>query len=124
MFFQISTKTCKNEKQTLQYLWSMIDLVYNQTERLASIFKEHHVQQAYLFGSATSSDFSSASDIDILVNFSDDINLLDYADNYFDLKDKLEVLFGRNVDLVSSRSLKNPVLIESINKSKMRLYAA
>lgn len=80
--------------------------------------------RAELFGSAVRADFNDESDIDLLVTFSDEIHLLDYADNYFALKEALESFFGRNVDIVSSKALKNPVLIDEINKSKIKVYAA
>lgn len=80
--------------------------------------------QADVFGSAVGPDFSPSSDVDLLITFDSNIELLDYADNYFSLKEKLELLLERKVDLVSSRSLKNPILIDSINRSKQRLYAA
>jgi predicted nucleotidyltransferase len=37
---------------------------------------------------------------------------------------QLEALLDRNIDLVSVKSLKNPILIEEINRSKVELYAA
>ena len=102
----------------------MVSLIQNNLQQIQEILKDHKVLTAEVFGSALKSNFNSTSDIDILVTFSDNINLLDYSDNYFDLKIKLEDLLGRNVDLVSSKSLKNPILIESINSSKVNLYAA
>ncbi len=64
------------------------------------------------------------SDIDFLVQFSDKIEVLDYADNYFSFLEKLENLMGKKNDLVSKKSLKNPILIEEIDRSKIDLYAA
>jgi predicted nucleotidyltransferase len=49
---------------------------------------------------------------------------LDYADNCFSLLEKLQNLLGKKIDLVSQKSLKNPVLIEEITRSKVDLYAA
>ena len=102
----------------------MVDLLSSHITELHSIFKVHHVAKAEVFGSALTSDFNQESDIDILVTFDNNIALLDYADNYFTLKECLEEVLNRRVDLVSSKSLKNPVLIESINKTKQSLYAA
>lgn len=102
----------------------MIEFLTPHTSELHRIFKAHHVVKAEVFGSVLTSRFSDASDIDLLVTFSEAIDVLDYADNYFDLKDDLERLLQRRVDVVSVRSLKNPVLIESINQSKQSLYAA
>ena len=91
---------------------------------LHRIFKAHHVIKAEVFGSVLTSEFTASSDVDLLVTFSDNIDVLDYSDNYFELKEELEGLLKRRVDLVSERSLKNPVLINSINQSKQSLYAA
>ncbi len=42
--------------------------------------------------------------------------------NYITLKEKFEELFGRDVDLVEEQTLKNPILINSINKNKELIY--
>ncbi|MEQ9425799.1 MAG: nucleotidyltransferase domain-containing protein [Cyclobacteriaceae bacterium] len=91
-------------------------------QELGELCKLHQVESCYIFGSGTRNDFDKFSDIDLLVRFSDSIDLLDYADNYFDLSDKLGVLLNRKVDLVSEKSLRNPVLIKEINKQKIPLY--
>ncbi len=109
---------------TILYLRNMLESFASHREELARLFHAHKVCRAELFGSAATGTATANSDIDILVTFNSDLEILDYADNYFDLKDKLEALLGRAVDLVSSRSLKNPVLIAAINASKKVLYAA
>jgi len=58
------------------------------------------------------------------VPFSNEIDMLDYADNYFEFLKQLEILTGKKVDLVSKKSLKNPILIDEIERSKVELYAA
>lgn len=102
----------------------MIKLIEHNLEAIISLFDAHQVSRAYVFGSALTSHFNENSDIDFLVTFKDSIQLMDYSDNYFNLKMKLEDLLKRQVDLVSSKSLKNPILKESIDKSKVNLYAA
>ena len=77
----------------------MISLVENELPEMRKIFENHQVVKAELFGSAADGDFSSSSDIDILVTFSEALPLLDYADNYFSLKDQLEHLLNRQVVL-------------------------
>lgn len=59
-----------------------------------------------LFGSAAKVVMNAKSDIDLLVEFSSELKILDYADNYFSLLDELEELLERKVDLVSVKSLK------------------
>jgi predicted nucleotidyltransferase len=102
----------------------MIDLIQNNLNEMIAACKQHHVQTLSLFGSAAKNTLDEDSDIDLLVAFSDEIDVLDYADNYFSLLDRLQDILKRNVDLVSSKSLKNPVLREDVYRSKLELYAA
>lgn len=81
----------------------------------------YNVEKMYLFGSVLNSNFNKESDIDLLVKFKS-IELSKYFDNYMDLKENLEKLFGREVDLVEEQTLRNPILIKSINKSKELIY--
>lgn len=86
-----------------------------------SLCENHKVESLYLFGSATSKSFDENSDIDFLVKFRT-INLETYFDNYLALKEKLKNIFKRDIDLVEEQTLKNPILIKSINKSKELIY--
>jgi uncharacterized protein len=75
-----------------------------------------------LFGSAASSDFRpESSDLDFVVTFGE----FPYGgifDTYMDLADGLESLFGRHVDLVTERSIRNPYLRKAIEASRTRIY--
>lgn len=90
-------------------------------EELTRLCTKYNVEKMYLFGSALTSNFNKESDVDFLVRFKD-IDLSVYFDNYIGFKEKLEDLFSRKVDLVEEQTLKNPVLINSINKSKELIY--
>ncbi|MFD0988552.1 nucleotidyltransferase family protein [Mariniflexile jejuense] len=81
----------------------------------------HNVDTLYLFGSATGTSFSKNSDIDFLVKFRQ-IDLEKYFENYLALKEKLKKLLKRDVDLVEKQTLRNPILINSINKNKELIY--
>lgn len=95
--------------------------VLSKIEQIRSICALHSVESLHLFGSQASSYYSDNSDIDFLVKFSDKLDVLNYADNYFDLLEDLQNLFNKKIDLISERSLKNPILIEEINRSKVFL---
>ncbi|MFY0607216.1 MAG: nucleotidyltransferase domain-containing protein [Cyclobacteriaceae bacterium] len=97
-------------------------LVDNTIKEIRKLCELHHVKSMYLFGSQVSNPDQSSNDLDLLVEFSDSLELLDYADNYFSLLEKLESLTSEKVDLVSATSLKNSILIESINQSKKLIY--
>ena len=96
-------------------------LIEEHIDNLKQLCYAHNVDRMYLFGSAVTSNFNDASDIDFLVKFKN-IDLASYFDNYIDFKTKLKNLFGREVDLVEEQTLKNPILINSINKSKELVY--
>lgn len=100
----------------------MIQLVQEKMDRIAELCKAHQVDSLALFGSALRADFGDSSDLDFLVSFSRSVELLDYADNYFGLLESLEELFEIPIDLVSEKSLKNPILKAEIEKSKVLLY--
>ena len=84
---------------------------------------KYRVSELFVFGSILEDSFSEESDIDFVVDFSD-VSLEDYADNYFDLKFSLERLLKRKVDLLESRAIRNPYLLESINFTKQLVYEA
>ncbi|WP_310595050.1 nucleotidyltransferase domain-containing protein [Flavobacterium sp.] len=96
-------------------------IIDKNREDLKLLCTLYNVDKMYLFGSALNSNFNTKSDIDLLVKFKS-IELSKYFDNYMDFKERLEKLFGREVDLVEEQTLKNPILINSINKSKELIY--
>lgn len=97
---------------------NFIDLHKND---LISACDKYHVNKLYAFGSVIGDQFNKDSDVDLLVDF-ENIPVSDYFDNYFRLKDELEKIFNKPIDLVEANSLKNPYFIESIEKSKHLIY--
>ena len=93
-------------------------------DQIITLCKEYKVESFALFGSTAKDLIHADSDLDFLVQFSEDIDVLDYAENYFSFLEKLEELTGKKVDLVSTKSLKNPILKEEIERTKINLYAA
>jgi predicted nucleotidyltransferase len=99
----------------------MNNIVEQNMEIISELCKQHKVKNMYLFGSILTENFSSDSDIDLLVNF-DQVNLFHYYDNYIELKDALEHLFKHPVDLIEEKTVKNPILRRSIERSKKLIY--
>lgn len=96
-------------------------LIDNNIESLKKLCNIYNVDKMYLFGSALTPNFNDGSDIDFLVKFKS-IELSEYFQNYLNFKENLESLLGREVDLLEEQTLKNPILINSINKSKELVY--
>lgn len=102
----------------------LTDIETRRTE-LDALCRRYHVCRLDLFGSAARADFDPArSDFDFLVEFDrghpDALSLA----TYFGLKDSLEALFGRPVDLVEPRAVENPYLKASIDRSREPVFAA
>ena len=101
----------------------MHKLIKDKLGNLNDLCKKYNIKTMYIFGSACTDYFNEKSDIDILISFKD-ISIEEYTDNYFELHYQLEKLFNREIDLMTDRSIINPYLIESIEKTKELVYAA
>ena len=95
----------------------------NYFDQITTLCSKNKVKHLFVFGSILTEKFNETSDVDMLVDI-EGSDPLDYAENYFDLKFKLEELLKRPIDLLEERGLKNTYLIESINKSKKLIYGA
>ena len=90
-------------------------------DKIRDLCYKHKVARLFVFGSVLSDRFKKSSDIDFIVDFQE-IDVYDYADNYFDLKFSLENILKRNIDLLEDKAIKNPYLRQSIDSSKQLLY--
>ena len=81
----------------------------------------HKVRSLYAFGSVLTPNFNTNSDIDLIVDFKE-IDVKDYADNYFDFKFSLQEILNRPVDLLEEQAIKNPYFKEDLNKKKVIVY--
>ena len=77
-----------------------------------------------VFGSALRDDFDpKTSDVDFLVELpAQDAET--YFDTWFDLKEQLERITGRKVDLITPEMLTNPYLKKRVLESRERIYAS
>jgi predicted nucleotidyltransferase len=90
---------------------------------LPVLCRRYGVRRLDLFGSAATNAFDpQRSDLDFLVEFDDDPAHL--FDRYFGLKESLEALYGRSVDLVTTGSLRNPYFIDAVAQTRRPVYAA
>lgn len=100
-----------------------MSIIESNINKIKDLCAKHSVSKLFVFGSALTNKFSKNSDIDFVVAFNE-INLYDYADNYFDLKNSLEKIFERPVDLLEDKAIKNPFLRKSIDSSKQIVYGS
>ncbi|MFC9252732.1 nucleotidyltransferase family protein [Amycolatopsis thailandensis] len=91
---------------------------------IEDLCRTHSVRRLDLFGSAVSDRFDSvSSDVDVLVEF-DAGPGFDHFGTYFDLKEGLEQVLGRPVDLISVTSIRNPYFKQQVLETRELLYAA
>ena len=84
---------------------------------IKTLCKTYKVKILYAFGSVLTENFTDESDIDLIVDFLD-MKVEDYADNYFDFKFALQDLFGRQVDLLEERAIKDPYFRKNVRKQR------
>ena len=91
-------------------------------ETLAALCRRWRIRELSVFGSVARGSYRADSDVDLLVVFDPDApwSTLDIVD----LREELADLFGRNVDLVEERAIRNPYRKASILHDKSVLYAA
>lgn len=101
----------------------MTSIIDQHRDEVAALCRRAGARRLDIFGSAIRDDFDPVtSDLDFLVEF-DELPPKAYADAYFTLKDSLEGLFGRPVDLLTDSSVENPYFRERINAERQPVYA-
>jgi len=88
---------------------------------ISELCRRLRVTKLDVFGSATTDSFGPDSDVDVLVRFERCAPGL--FTRYFDLKEGLEELFGRPVDVIVEDAMKNPYFKTAINHSRKEVYA-
>ena len=101
----------------------MPNVINQQRDAVAALCRRAGAWRLDVFGSAVRADFDPAtSDLDFLVEF-DELPPTKYANAYFSLKESLESLFGRPVDLVTEASLENPYFRDRVYAERKLIYA-
>lgn len=97
-------------------------LIKENIHILYALCRKYRVRKMYAFGSILTNRFNDNSDVDILVDFQQDVTYHTYADNFFGLYYALKKLFNRDVDLVDEGEIKNKYFKEEIDETKYLIY--
>lgn len=98
-------------------------LIELNLQYIIALCRKHKVKSLAVFGSILTDKFNENSDVDMLVDFEPiDHAAFDYVGNYFDLRDALERLFNRTVDLIEYGNNLNPIFKALIDKKKLLIY--
>ena len=98
-----------------------MELVHNKIGEINKVCKKYHISLLYVFGSILTNKYNDDSDIDFVVYF-EEVPLLEYADNFFDFLNELELIFDKKIDLVSGKAMKNPYFIKEVERTKKLVY--
>ncbi|MFM9958068.1 MAG: nucleotidyltransferase family protein [Phycisphaerales bacterium] len=93
-----------------------------QFEAVKAFCAKYGVAEFALFGSILRDDFRPESDVDVSLRFKPGFGI-DF-DNRPDIFDDLRAIFGREVDIVEPRLLKNPFRRREILSTMRVLHAA
>lgn len=80
------------------------EVLQKSKTRIAEICRRYKIRELSLFGSQVRGDFTAISDFDFLVEFQPTAEI-DYFE-LFDIREELENVVEKKVDLVSKRGLK------------------
>ena len=98
-----------------------MQIAKQKIEEISNLCESNQVKSLFAFGSVTRDDFNESSDIDLVVDF-DENDPFKYADLYFNLKNKLEEILNRPVDLLEERAIRNKFFRQQLENSKVMLY--
>ena len=92
----------------------MLDEIHAKRDEIYAVARAHKAEKLWVFGSCARKEETPESDVDFLVEFGEGSSLL----SHFHLNNALRDLFGRKVDVVSTRGIhpyiQNQVLSESV----------
>ena len=98
-------------------------VIERHRKQVAALCRRAGALRLDAFGSVLRPDFDEAtSDLDFLVEF-DPLPPARFADAFFVLKQDLESLFGRPVDLLTEATIDNPYLRRRIDAERQTVYA-
>lgn len=98
-------------------------LIELNLQHIIALCRKHKVRTLAAFGSILTDRFNDHSDVDLLVDFEPtDPDTFDYVSNYFSLRDALEQLFKRKVDMIEYGDNLNPIFKALIDKKKRLIY--
>jgi len=105
-------------------VFNALEMLKEKQDEIRRLCEKHGVISFGVFGSAATGHFNETSDLDFLVDFDPELTATQKAAAFFGLKEDLETMFSRPVDLVTMSSLTNPYFRDSVLEERHPLYAA
>ena len=89
-------------------------------QRIKDFCRKWKITRMALFGSVLRDDFRPDSDVDVLVKYASDVDWPCY--DYFAMRDDIEALFARPVDIVEEGTIRNPIKRRCIYENLETVY--
>jgi predicted nucleotidyltransferase len=101
----------------------VISLVDERKSEIAALCRGFGIRRLDLFGSAATGAYDPAtSDLDFIVDLGPYDDAI--ADRFLDFSDALEAIFGRPVDVITVKQIRNPYFRAEVNATRELLYDA
>lgn len=97
------------------------ELIGERGPQFMELCRMHKVKELYAFGSAVNGPFTDASDVDLIVDVEQG-DPVETGERLWSFWDRMEQFFQRKVDLLTPRSLQNPVKKRHIDAHKKLIY--
>lgn len=99
------------------------EILQSNQSAIETLCRQHKVIRLDAFGSVLRDDFHAQSDIDLLVKFQRDADT-DAFLQYFEFKEALETVLGRQIDLICETAIRNSHFRQELEATRQLLYAA
>lgn len=96
--------------------------IEQRRSRLCQLCQDHGIKRLAVFGSAARGTLNATSDIDLLVEF-EDVESPGYAERYLNFAEAAESALQRPVDVLTTKSLRNPFLKKRIEQEAVEIHA-
>jgi len=104
----------------------MIPLIAHKLAAIQDVCRRHGVRRLELFGSASDqADFDpNRSDVDIIISFPPGADLGAWMARYLDIKEDLQNVLGKSVDLVMDSAIRDPLFRQEAGRMRQVVYAS
>ncbi|MEQ8416909.1 MAG: nucleotidyltransferase domain-containing protein [Imperialibacter sp.] len=100
----------------------IIDYISSREVEFSKLCSKNHVSKLYAFGSSVNNKFDTdRSDIDLFVEI-DETDPVVKGSLLLDFLEDAELFFGRRVDMLTDQPIKNQILAENIERTKVLIY--
>lgn len=96
-------------------------LIEINMDKIIALCQKYKVDKLWVFGSILTPRFNDDSDIDFSVKFYYD-KIDDMFVTFFDFIEELQLLLGRQVDMVDETAVKNQYFRKELDSTKKLLY--